>query len=275
MKKQQTTPELPENIAIPHPDGSTARVIRLVRSGSDRPMSPDEEIILAQYREIERLKSQRVTAAPQEGESDCGCEACKPQGTFLNPANTRMIVCAICGNKRCPHATDHRNACTNSNEPGQPGSSWENIKPFRAPESPQPLAPPDTGNVGAIPVHWRALLSEEQRPQQPATRLHVVGFGNKRHAEGWIAEQRDFKGWNYTLEDLYAAPPGRGMVPMTESRMDEVLADFVWDCPKSVLREAGRAVEAEHGIAAPGSGALGDGGRDPATPQGGDHGTTQ
>lgn len=36
----------------------------------------------------------------------------------------RMIVCAICGNKRCPHATDHRNACTNSNEPGQPGSSY-------------------------------------------------------------------------------------------------------------------------------------------------------
>ena len=33
-----------------------------------------------------------------------------------------MILCEICGNKRCPHATDHRHACTDSNEPGQPGS---------------------------------------------------------------------------------------------------------------------------------------------------------
>ena len=33
---------------------------------------------------------------------------------------TQMIVCPECGNKRCPHSTDHRNACTNSNEPNQP-----------------------------------------------------------------------------------------------------------------------------------------------------------
>lgn len=37
---------------------------------------------------------------------------------------TRMFVCAICGNKRCPHSDDHRNACTNSNDPGQPGSRY-------------------------------------------------------------------------------------------------------------------------------------------------------
>lgn len=34
-----------------------------------------------------------------------------------------MILCASCGNKRCPHASDHRNACTNSNEPGQIGDA--------------------------------------------------------------------------------------------------------------------------------------------------------
>ena len=28
----------------------------------------------------------------------------------------RMFLCATCGNKRCPHAADHRHACTNSNE---------------------------------------------------------------------------------------------------------------------------------------------------------------
>lgn len=31
-------------------------------------------------------------------------------------------ACEICGNKRCPHHSDHTLACTNSNEPGQPGS---------------------------------------------------------------------------------------------------------------------------------------------------------
>ena len=36
-----------------------------------------------------------------------------------------MILCQKCGNKRCPHATDHNNECTNSNEAGQKGSSYE------------------------------------------------------------------------------------------------------------------------------------------------------
>lgn len=31
-------------------------------------------------------------------------------------------ACEICGNKRCPHHSDHTLACTNSNEPGQKGS---------------------------------------------------------------------------------------------------------------------------------------------------------
>lgn len=41
-----------------------------------------------------------------------------------NPGFYGMVLCPTCGNKRCPHATDHENACTNSNEPGQPGSIY-------------------------------------------------------------------------------------------------------------------------------------------------------
>jgi len=41
----------------------------------------------------------------------------------------RMILCPTCGNKRCPHATDHELGCSGSNEPGQPGSRWEGQKP--------------------------------------------------------------------------------------------------------------------------------------------------
>lgn len=42
-----------------------------------------------------------------------------PRKIYVTP----MIVCETCGNKRCPHTADHRNECTRSNEPGQPGSA--------------------------------------------------------------------------------------------------------------------------------------------------------
>jgi hypothetical protein len=58
----------------------------------------------------------------------CTCEACVP----LTMATMRMVLCSQCGNKRCPHAANHRNPCTGSNEPGQPGSSWEHVKPAAA-----------------------------------------------------------------------------------------------------------------------------------------------
>lgn len=35
-----------------------------------------------------------------------------------------FIVCRECGNKRCPKATIHKNACTGSNEPGKIGSLY-------------------------------------------------------------------------------------------------------------------------------------------------------
>lgn len=44
--------------------------------------------------------------------------------TMLPVTMSRFIVCPDCGNKRCPKATDHNLACTNSNEPGQPGSRY-------------------------------------------------------------------------------------------------------------------------------------------------------
>lgn len=63
-------------------------------------------------------------------EESCGhCVAC---GTDKIPGATGpigdlcriMVVCIDCGNKRCPKATDHRNACTGSNVPGQYGSAY-------------------------------------------------------------------------------------------------------------------------------------------------------
>lgn len=51
---------------------------------------------------------------------DCWCCTCRPM--VLN--DMRFVVCPDCGNKRCPRANDHRNACTGSNEPGQEGSAY-------------------------------------------------------------------------------------------------------------------------------------------------------
>ncbi|GJK30830.1 hypothetical protein TUM17556_27490 [Enterobacter asburiae] len=51
---------------------------------------------------------------------ECSCRACRP----VTISDMRFVVCPDCGNKRCPHANDHRNACTGSNEPGQEGSAY-------------------------------------------------------------------------------------------------------------------------------------------------------
>ena len=59
----------------------------------------------------------------------CWCYNCNkgkpsPYGGSLPYELTVFITCPACGNKRCPHATDHNLECTNSNEPGQPGSRY-------------------------------------------------------------------------------------------------------------------------------------------------------
>ena len=58
----------------------------------------------------------------------CWCTTCRP----ITVADMRFVVCPDCGNKRCPKAHNHTNACTGSNEPGQIGSSWEHVAPVQA-----------------------------------------------------------------------------------------------------------------------------------------------
>jgi hypothetical protein len=66
--------------------------------------------------------------------TECCCYRCVKESGELCPftgslgilkADNSFIVCETCGNKRCPHATDHRLECTNSNESGQPGSRYK------------------------------------------------------------------------------------------------------------------------------------------------------
>lgn len=65
-------------------------------------------------------------------ENECGCRQCRRErdehfmfGGHKCPIEmAMMIVCQNCGNKRCPHASDHRHACTGSNDVGQSGGAY-------------------------------------------------------------------------------------------------------------------------------------------------------
>lgn len=66
--------------------------------------------------------------------SECQCYRCiRDRGDELGLTGiplyaVKMVLCETCGNKRCPHATDHRLECTRSNEPGQHGSRYPKVE---------------------------------------------------------------------------------------------------------------------------------------------------
>lgn len=71
----------------------------------------------------------RTVPEPLKVADGCQCYYCIATRGDKTPAGfpvtmTRMIVCETCGSKRCPHGTYHGHACTDSNEPGQPGSRY-------------------------------------------------------------------------------------------------------------------------------------------------------
>jgi len=65
--------------------------------------------------------------AGRGGGAACTCWKCGGPviGEFAGIPAYGMKLCPICGNKRCPHASDHDLPCTGSNEPGQKGSVYE------------------------------------------------------------------------------------------------------------------------------------------------------
>ena len=71
----------------------------------------------------------QATLPDEATDSLCQCRKClieRNERVVGMPVHlTRMILCPICGNKRCPHATDHTFVCTHSNDPGQSGSAFE------------------------------------------------------------------------------------------------------------------------------------------------------
>ena len=60
----------------------------------------------------------------------CGCIRCYSERASKT-LTTNMFslhfryACEKCGNKRCPHHSDHKLKCTGSNQPGQAGSVYQ------------------------------------------------------------------------------------------------------------------------------------------------------
>jgi hypothetical protein len=82
------------------------------------PLTKESPYVMRPSEEAAMFKA--VTQRPVETSAVCGCWDCSSPERRM----TTFIVCPDCGNKRCPRATSHLNACTGSNEPGQLGSRF-------------------------------------------------------------------------------------------------------------------------------------------------------
>lgn len=111
-------------------DSAARRLQMLDEDAAKAPAAPTP-INAIDFRRTEQWpdESRRVEQAELDG---CECHRCIREKNLKAPgplgiplSSAKMILCPECGNKRCPKASDHRNNCTDSNDPGQLGSLWE------------------------------------------------------------------------------------------------------------------------------------------------------
>jgi Zn finger protein HypA/HybF involved in hydrogenase expression len=87
-------------------------------SNTDNPIDFPAEMMSDKGYEVTTHEKQAEFARKR-----CWCHTCRPID-YQDQGSVYMRLCPTCGNKRCPRATDHNLACTNSNEPGQEGSIY-------------------------------------------------------------------------------------------------------------------------------------------------------
>lgn len=75
-----------------------------------------------QSKPVKVAEEQWSMTAPFPEAGQCGCHMCCWLRYGRSPS--WMAGCSVCGNKRCPKATNHLSNCTHSNEVGQPGSVY-------------------------------------------------------------------------------------------------------------------------------------------------------
>lgn len=136
-----------------------------------------------------------MSAPKPPADAQCWCIACRPQTL----EDMRFVVCPDCGNKRCPRANDHRHACTNSNEPGQPGSAYPAAEAqaqgdpgeFGVGIQPNPKARywqerAEFWKAQAIALGWRERRdSENGDTAPPSAPVGVIGDAI-RHLSKWL-----------------------------------------------------------------------------------------
>jgi len=138
-------------------------------------------------------------------EQECWCTTCRP----ITMADMRFVVCPDCDNKRCPKANDHRNACTNSNEVGQKGSSWEHVKPLAQPEQDH------------IPDARKMVTEQEPVAHCEAGPEYCPVCNTELNQEPAIYPEEAYE---MGLEEIafYTAPPRRTWVGLTDEERDEI-----------------------------------------------------
>lgn len=92
--------------------------------GSVAPGSHGHWLWTGQYRDCRVSDGEMRLKPVYRWIPNCWCAQCLPFVKRALWGVFEMILCPICGNKRCPRANDHRNSCTGSNEPGQVGSRY-------------------------------------------------------------------------------------------------------------------------------------------------------
>lgn len=99
---------------------------------------------------------------------------------------TTFIACPVCGNKRCPRATDHRLECTGSNKPGQPGSVYGALATCSTCNAKEPclnVTKPGGKTEWACIDCWNRKRDNERnddptakpKPQEEATHVFTAG----------------------------------------------------------------------------------------------------
>lgn len=127
-------------VALNRENERLRELIRTTRDQLNAKLLTRLERAEARVGELAKLKSNELTreqvwAYLDEVNTSCGCEACYKAVQMKHlgyNVRDRMILCPVCSNKRCPHATHHDNLCTGSNSPGQVGN------PMSVPKQPLP-----------------------------------------------------------------------------------------------------------------------------------------
>lgn len=218
--------------------------------GIDIYMNSNEQIEI-QTDAPRRIWKFLLAAAPQPPDAaQCWCQTCRPQTLD----DMRFIVCPDCGNKRCPKANNHANACTNSNAPGQKGSSWENVKPVAAAPQPPEAAPVqmiesrEVVSTGSGVTVTRLNLSEAGRAALQSKADHIPGAGQM------VAAAESDKGIPISQQNQTVAAPVQLPEPWAISHHNRVqYSNAAWhgetpDGTKLYTDQQVRQLLAAHGI---------------------------